>query len=166
MEEPTEYADQAALLFPQTICAECFKKADTKTMRRLLVIYCEHHRAAAVMVREHGSLSGRWVVFTQMSAGELTDRLSNGIIDHWCTLKSLAWAVLLGSLLAAGVLWADHRKSLELPVNTLSPSRHVPSLDVHLANLKEFIRSSRAITVTEPGLALVIGMDRSMEAGL
>lgn len=60
-------------------CLNCLSsKLPKVTHPQSITIYCEHNQAAAVMHRRNGHLTEQWVVITPISAGEWTDRLSNG----------------------------------------------------------------------------------------
>jgi len=61
------------------LCGECLLvKLPTIANPQRIVIYCEHNQAGAIMHRRNGYFTGQWLIISPISAGEWTDRLSNG----------------------------------------------------------------------------------------
>lgn len=61
------------------LCQECLTTKLPKIDNpRTIIIYCEHNQAGAIMPSRDGELDGRWLIMTPISAGEFTDRLTNG----------------------------------------------------------------------------------------
>jgi hypothetical protein len=64
---------------PNSVCRECLENKLPKLDKpRSIIIYCEHHHAAAIMHSRDGLLAGTWLIITPISAGEFTDMLTNG----------------------------------------------------------------------------------------
>jgi hypothetical protein len=74
-----ETQDELKLPPANGMCSACIKSNQTGgPNQRTIVIYCEHNQAAAIMRSREGRLMGQWLIITPISAGELTDRMTNG----------------------------------------------------------------------------------------
>jgi len=62
-----------------SVCRTCLESKLPKVDKpRSIIIYCEHNQAAAIMHSRDGMLTRSWLIMTPISAGEFTDRLTNG----------------------------------------------------------------------------------------
>ena len=65
------------------ICRECLASKQPKVANpQIVVIYCEHNQAGAIMQSQNGVLTGEWLVFTPISAGGFTVLLSGTLIKN------------------------------------------------------------------------------------